>query len=359
MARQKYAPADGGSARRPSIAPTPPPPVMVVDDEPALRNLMSGWLHTSGYPVQSAATAEDALERQRATPAAVAVCDIRLPGRDGTWLMEQLRLLYPETALIVATGAPDVDSAVAGVRHGLVDYLCKPVSREQVCAAVGRGVARYRDAIECRMTPRSGHAPSAVWQPDPAVLRIQSGAALDGILATMVLRDENAFDHAHSVAELSLYLARELGIGESALLTIERAALLHEVGKLSLPDAILYKGGPLTPDELTLARQFPEIGYEMINGLWPFLAGAASIVRSVQEWFDGSGFARGLKGQAIPTGARIIAVADAYDAMTNPRAFKSAVSPAEAMEELQSRAGTQFDPRIVQLLAMSLGLALA
>ena len=331
-----------------------PPCVMVVDDEYTMRNLMTRWLRASGYPVQSAGSAEEALELQRHAPAAVALCDIRLPHHDGVWLSEQLRRFHPETAVIMTTGAPDMETALATLRNGVVDYLPKPFQRDQVCAAVGRGVARYRDALEASRPPSP--AQPAIQQFDQGGLQMQSAAALDGILATLALRDPAAFDHAHRVTELSIDLASALRVREPELSLIQQAALLHEIGKLSLPDSILRNAGPLTREEMDEARRFPEVGHDLITGLWPFLQGTAEVVRSVHEWYDGSGFPRGLSAERIVRGARIIAAADAYDAMTHPRVFRAAVSPAEAVFKLGCRAGTQFDPRVVDRVPSVLGM---
>ena len=349
-------PPTSDSHPQPAVEEGTPPCVMVVDDESTMRNLMTRWLRASGYLVQSAGSAEEALELQRQTPAAVALCDIRLPHHDGVWLSEQLRRFHPETAVIMTTGAPDMETALATLRNGVVDYLSKPFQREQVCASVGRGVARYRDALEALQPPPWAAQP-AIQPLDQGGLRMQSAAALDGILSTLALRDPHAFEHAQRVTELSIDLASALGVREPALSVIRQAALLHEVGKLCLPDSILRNAGPLTREEMDEARRFPEVGCDLIIGLWPFLQGTAEVVRSVHEWYDGSGFPRGLSAERIVRGARIIAAADAYDAMTHPRVFRAAVSPAEAVFELGCRAGTQFDPRVVERVPGVLGLS--
>ena len=159
-------------------------------------------------------------------------------------------------------------------------------------------------------------------------------------------RDGVTEGHSRRVADLSLIVARELGIDGDNLLDIERAGILHDIGKLAVPDAILSKPGPLTPDEWLEMRRHPDVGYDMVRNV-PFLGRAAEIIRSHHERFDGAGYPCSLKGEAIPLGARIFAVVDAYDAMTSDRPYRLARSHEEALEEIRHQVGTQFDPVLV------------
>jgi putative nucleotidyltransferase with HDIG domain len=159
-------------------------------------------------------------------------------------------------------------------------------------------------------------------------------------------RDGVTEGHSRRVADLSLIVAHELGIQGDDLLDIERAGILHDIGKLAVPDAILSKPGPLTPDEWVEMRRHPDVGHHMVRDV-PFLGRAAEIIRSHHERFDGAGYPRNLKGQEIPLGARIFAVVDAYDAMTSDRPYRLALSHEEALDEIRHQAGSQFDPVIV------------
>jgi len=159
-------------------------------------------------------------------------------------------------------------------------------------------------------------------------------------------RDGVTEGHSRRVADLSLIVARELGIDGDALLDIERAGILHDIGKLAVRDAILSKPGPLTPDEWVEMRRHPDVGYQMLRDV-PFLGRASEIVRAHHERFDGDGYPINLKGAGIPLGARIFAVVDAYDAMTSDRPYRLALSHTEALDEIRHQAGTQFDPVVV------------
>jgi putative nucleotidyltransferase with HDIG domain len=159
-------------------------------------------------------------------------------------------------------------------------------------------------------------------------------------------RDRVTDGHSRRVADLSLIVARELGIDGDDLLDIERAAILHDIGKLAVPDAILSKPAPLTSDEWLEMRRHPDVGHDLVRDV-PFLGRAAEIIRSHHERFDGAGYPRSLKGEEIPLGARIFAVVDAYDAMTSDRPYRLARSHEEALEEIRRQVGTQFDPVVV------------
>jgi len=159
-------------------------------------------------------------------------------------------------------------------------------------------------------------------------------------------RDGVTEGHSRRVADLSIIVARELGIDGDELLDIERAGILHDIGKLAVPDAILSKPGPLSPNEWVEMRRHPDVGYQMVRDV-PFLGRAAEIIRSHHERFDGSGYTRNLKEEEIPIGARIFAVVDAYDAMTSDRPYRLARSHEEALEEIRHQVGSQFDPVVV------------
>lgn len=167
------------------------------------------------------------------------------------------------------------------------------------------------------------------------------------LCSALDLRDRVTQGHSRRVADISLTVARQMGVDGEELLDIERGAILHDMGKITLPDAILSKPGPLTPEEWEEMRRHPEVGYRMVKDV-PFLHRAAEIVYAHHERCDGAGYPRGLKGEEIPLGSRIFAVVDAYDAMTSDRPYRGARPHEEALAEIQRHTGTQFDPEVVE-----------
>jgi putative nucleotidyltransferase with HDIG domain len=325
-------------------------PVLVVDDEMGVRDLMSRWL-AAGYDVKTACNADEALTRVQGDPPAVAVCDIRMPGHDGLWLAQQIRDASPDTAVIMATGVQDAASAVTSLKQGAIDYLTKPFGRDRLRDSVMRGVEwhrsaresrRWREALEVELNARRDRIVDAI-----ASLAIDGDAALDRMLSTLTLGDPNAYAHAYRVAALAVSIARAMGLPDADLPALEHAALLHDLGKLAIPDAVLRKPAPLTAEEQLLVRLHPAIGADLITGI-PYVAAAVEIVRHAHERTDGLGFPNGVRGGEIPVAARIVSVADAFDTMTRPRVFRDAISAREACLEVSRCAGTQFDPPIVE-----------
>jgi len=327
--------------------------VLIVDDEAGVRHLMRRWLESRGYTVAVAAGADKALELLAAAPTAVALCDLHMPGHDGLWLADQLRREHPDTAVIIATGVNDVSSAVASLRQGVVDYLTKPFERDRLCEAVSRGVEwhrsacdsrRWREMLEDEMHARRSHLEDVI-----ASQFVDSDDDLDVLLATLTATNPDAYAHAYRVAALSATVARALDFGELEVSTVERGGLLHDLGKLAMPEAVLRKPAPLTVEEQRLIRLHPRIGHELIEHV-PYLAAAAAVVRDAHERVDGLGYPHGSRAAEVWLGARIVAVADAYDTMTRARVFRDALAPAAALAELERCSGTQFDPRVVEAL---------
>ncbi|MBI2829309.1 MAG: HD domain-containing protein [Acidobacteria bacterium] len=182
-----------------------------------------------------------------------------------------------------------------------------------------------------------------------ASAEVRTAGALDAMLAVLSTHHPDAYEHARRVARHSVSIARVLGFKEPSLSDIERGALLHDIGKIAIPEGILLKPAALDDQETRLMRRHPEIGYRLIKHV-PMFAAAAEIVLGSHEAFDGRGYPRGLVGDAIPIGARIVAVTDAYDSMTHLRVYRHALTAADATREILHRRGTQFDPFVVDAM---------
>ena len=339
---------DQQAAPSPSVLPA----VLVVDDETGVRDLMARWLSSGGYAVSTASSAVEALDRVHVTAPAVALCDIRMPGRDGLWLAEQIRNDAPQTAVIMATGVQDVGSAVTSLRQGVVDYLTKPFGRERLRESVLRGLdwhraacdsRRWRESLDREVESKRRRLSDAL-----AALTIDSDIALDGLLSVLTLSDRDAYAHAYRVAALAASVGCAMRLSPEDMDALERAALLHDVGKLAMPDAVLRKPAPLTIEEQDVIRQHPQIASDLIAPV-PYLSAAAELVRDAHERVDGLGYPNGSPASDVALGARIIAVADAFDTMTRPRVFRDAISESEAVMELERCAGTQFDAGVVTI----------
>ncbi|HET7219202.1 MAG TPA: HD domain-containing phosphohydrolase [Vicinamibacterales bacterium] len=324
--------------------------ILIVDDEPAVRLVMRRWLESQGYEVRAAADTDQALSLLAASPASVVLCDLRMPGRDGLWLVDLLRRQHPEVGVIIATGVNDVEAVVEGLRQGVVDYLTKPFDRERLFDAVFRAVEwsesatdarRWREQLVREMREKQERIAEIVsqWPAD-------CEDTLDALFATLTAGNLDAYAHGCRVAALSATLAQALGCAADAVRTVQHAGLLHDLGKLVMPDAILRKPAPLSAEEQRIVRQHPAVGSSLVAKI-AYVADAAAIVRDAQERVDGLGYPRGCRGDAVALGARIVGLADAYDTMIRARVFRDAMTPEAAVAEIRRCRGTQFDPRVV------------
>lgn len=332
--------------------------VLVVDDETGIRGLMSQWVEALGCSAVEASSAEQAVQRMGEADCEVAVCDVNLPGHDGLWLARHIRSRHPETAVVLATGIQDIESAVGGLRAGIVDYLLKPFGRERFREALDRARGWHRaaaDASRWRLTA-SLELEARAQQLAAAVsgLAPSSDEALRGMVALLNVRNRPSYEHVVRVAALAAELAQGAELSPDAAGDLRRAALAHEVARAVVPETILWKPGELTSAEWDIVRREPEAAFTVFSAV-PFLAGAARILRAVRERFDGTGYPRALAADQIPLEARILAVADAYDTMVRPQAHREPLTPTEATREIVEGRGTQFDPVIADLLLQRLG----
>jgi len=331
-----------------------PTRILIVDDDASVRDVISVLLQEEGYECRTAAGAEEALEiaAQEAPP--LVISDMKMPGRDGIWLLEAFRERHPETAVVMLTGYGDTEAAVDCLRRGAVDYLLKPPKLTDLIRAIERALAkrrielarkRYQKKLERKVRDRTAELRSAFKD----IANTYQNTLL-ALVAALDAREHETSDHSQRVVKYTVAIAERLTLQGADMEELGRGALLHDVGKIGVPDAVLLKPGKLTTDEWTEMRKHPDIGYQMIQSI-PFLATPATIVLSHQERYDGGGYPRKLRGEEIHIGARIFAVADTLDAMTSDRPYRKATSFENAMAEIQRCAGSQFDPEVVRAFA--------
>lgn len=319
------------------------------------------WVAQSGFAPVEADAPDRALERLDDTGTAIALCNVAMPGDRGVTLARAIRERCATTAIIVSTSLPDIDVAVSSLENGVVDYLLAPFDQVRLGEALSLaidwhraslGAQQLQDSIQDRLRARRTMVAAAL-----AEAQSSSEDALDGLIAMLQLHEKDSRGHATRVAWLALALADELGAPDREIATIERGALLHDVGKLDIPSAILGKPAPLTDDEWLVMRTHPKVGYDLVRQFPVFSESSAELVLTHHEAFDGSGYPEGLQGQQIPRGARILSVADAYDSMTHPHTQRPALSPSMAVAEIQRCSGSQFDPEAVGALGRVMSLS--
>jgi putative nucleotidyltransferase with HDIG domain len=324
---------------------------LVVDDEELIRDLMVHTLNNYGYEVETAGNADEALERMDRSSMELALIDIQMPGKNGIELLREIVDKYPDTAVVMVSGINEIDTALTTMKMGAYDYITKPFTPSVVAQRIELALEKRRLIIENRnyqlnleklvkeRTEELERALNEIESTYDATIKVLGGA-LD-------LRDSETEDHCRRVAAYVLKLAKIIGIEEEKILQdLELGAFLHDIGKIGVPDTILLKPGKLTEEEKKVIETHPELGNDLIKQI-QFLKGASELVLSHHEWFDGSGYPRGLRGSDIPLPARLFTVADTIDAMTNDRPYRKAL-PIEAVgKELRKLSGVQFDPQIV------------
>jgi len=322
-----------------------------VDDDASVRDVISVLLSEEGYRCVVAASAEEALDLAQQEETPLVISDMKMPGHDGLWLLERLRDRLPDTAVIMLTGYGDTESAVDCLRRGAVDYLLKPPRLTDLIRAIERALAkrrielsrkRYQRKLEARVRERTADLRTALRD-----IATTYQNTLLALVTALDAREHETSDHSLRVVQYTVAIAERLSISGKDLEEIGRGALLHDIGKIGVPDAVLLKPGKLTPDEWIEMRKHPDIGFQMIQAI-PFLDTPAEIVRSHQERFDGGGYPRNLRKEEIHVGARIFAVADTLDAMTSDRPYRRGTSFANAIAEIDRCKGTQFDPEVVR-----------
>jgi response regulator RpfG family c-di-GMP phosphodiesterase len=267
---------------------------------------------------------------------------------DGVELKGQPSILTPPSS---SSPASNVQTAVESLKFGAYDFIMKPVHMDELLAAGERALEHRGLLIERRehQVVLERRVEEATRELGSTLRELESTyrTTLEALGSAIDTRDLGTHAHSRRVRGYSLAIARAYGMSEIDLRDLEHGVLLHDIGKFGIPDAILLKPGPLTPAEWKIMRTHPEIGRQLVEQI-PFLRGAVPIVYHHHERWDGTGYPLGLKAERIPLGARIFAVADAFDAMTFDRPYSRAISLEAARREIERSAGSHFDPRVVQ-----------
>ena len=332
------------------MSPDVTPRVLIVDDEPEITSILSD-LFEGQYDCTTAGSAEQALMALGVNHYELVVSDITMPGMSGLEMLPHIKGKSPNTVVVMISGMQTMESAIDALRLGAFDYVMKPFDLRQVEAVVKRALEhqdlivakqRYEDHLEELVEQRTQELDQALNSLEDAYR-----STLKALTAALETRDLETHGHSERVVSYSMRLGREYGLDSQTLKSLEFGSLLHDIGKIGVPDLILRKPAKLTPDEWVLMRQHPKHGQQILRGI-AFLEGAAKVVAQHHEKWDGSGYPLGLSGDDIDVCARIFSVADAFDAITSNRVYRKGKSYSDAARELDEWAGKQFDPRVVE-----------
>ncbi len=332
--------------------------VLVVDDEEPIRNALRKYLKQQQFEVYTAGSAEEALQQLRLHKVALMLSDIRMPGTSGVDLVPQALEIESDLAILMLTAVNDATSAALCMQRGALDYLTKPIELADLGRAVQRALKRREMHLENRhlnqwlkeeVTTRT-----AELQRERHRLERVSTATLEVLVNALEAKDPYLRGHSARVADLSANIATEMGLSEEDVERVRMAGRLHDLGKIGTRDAVVNKEGPLTADEFEHVKQHVIIGAQILAPL-VHLGDIVAMVKSHHERFDGSGYPDGLRGEDVPMGGRIIAVAEVYDALTTARPYQEKMTPEQAVERMAELSGTVLDPRVYEALVRLVG----
>jgi putative two-component system response regulator len=303
--------------------------LLIVEDNDVLREGLQEMLTYEGYAVLSARNGVEALEKMIAVTPSLILSDIAMPLMDGIQFYNLVREKpgWVTIPFLFLTAKADPEDVQIGRNLGAEDYLTKPINREELVTTIHSRLSRSR-------------------QVQMAQLQQAYLGSLTALANAVDLRERNTSGHVERVAAYSIAMARQIGWKEWQLEQLRYAAILHDIGKIHISENILFKKGLLTGEDLEIVRSHAVTGAEMIKNI-PFLMDTAPVVRHHHERWDGQGYPDGLSGEAIPEGARIVSIADAFDTMITVRPYSPARSLQEAYLEILSLSGERYDPTVV------------
>jgi len=305
--------------------------VLVIDDDLIVRELISDMLEAAGYEAVTAATAREALEVFMDEQIGLVVSDIVMPDLSGLELLEEMRLHQPSLPVVLVTGANTRDNLSEALTRGADGLVVKPFTQDEL-----------REAVE-KALERAGRSERELRE------RLLAPTLTSALANAIEAREEGMRGHCERLTVLAIRLGLTVGLGEEEIETIRLGALLHDIGKIGIPDSVLLKPGALSEDETQVMRTHTVIGDNLLEPI-DLLAAVRPIVRHHHERWDGLGYPDGLSGEEIPLGARIMAVADAVEAMSAERVYRGPLSEPEIVKELERGNGTQWDPILTDLV---------
>jgi cyclic di-GMP phosphodiesterase len=323
--------------------------ILIVDDNLNSLDAMQEIIQSAGYNTILARHGQEALDLLSTIKPMLIVSDLRMPRVNGIELLRVVRERYPDAGVVLLTGHGDIETAIEALKLGADDFLLKPINIDELLIAIERALERRQLLLERRQYQH------VLDQAHPDATRNAPIAAREGPDGVQGLLEAlgSALDHragldAHTrrAVGYAVVIATEYGLPEATIEQIVLGGLLHEIGKLGVPDAILLKRDELTREESAIMQRYPRTGAGIVAGI-PFLAGALPVIAHHHERWDGTGYPDGLKGQDIPVAARIFAVADAFELMTSDGAHAQAHSWRDARAEIERGAGTRFDPAVI------------
>ena len=330
------------------------PVILVVDDQPENIELLEAHLVPQGYEIVTAANGEEALGKLSSDQIDLILLDVMMPGMDGFEVTRRIRqdTIHRLLPIILVTALRDKEDRIKGIESGCDDFISKPFDKMELLArirsmlkvkAYNDLLSNYRKELESEVARRTAELTQAVEN-----IKAASLETIHRLSMAAEYKDMDTGEHIERMTRYSTVVARRMGLDESSIETIQYAAPMHDLGKIGIPDQILMKPGSLDPAEWEIMKQHSVIGAKILNGSnAEFIRLGETIALNHHEKWDGSGYPNNLKGLEIPIEARIVAIADVFDALTSKRPYKQAFSIEESLAIIKAGRGSQFDPEVV------------
>jgi putative two-component system response regulator len=318
--------------------------ILIVDDEATIRRLIRHRLSREGYQCREAGNAEQAREKLASNLTELIILDIRMPGKSGMELLPEIRARYPDTAVIMATAVADIDIAIQCMKGGAYDYIAKPFNLDEMVLSVNRALEKRKLELEIREYQQ--HLEQKVEEQTGEIRRVFLGA-IEALVFALEAKDKYTAGHSRRVTEIAVAIGKELGLPPADIEDLRWGGLLHDVGKIAVDQLIQNKPTKLTPEEYEHIMIHAHVGAGIVK---PVVNDkVVKMIEHHHDRYDGKGLHQVAAGKAIPLGARVLAVADSFDAMTSDRPYRSALSVEKALDEIRRCAGTQFDPVVADV----------
>lgn len=326
--------------------------ILIVDDEPMVRELLTTALTCEGFICHQATNVDEAFSAMEERQMDLVISDIMMPGRSGVELLKEVKQQDGDMAVLMVTGLTDTKTALECIKLGADDYIAKPFSITRVTLTVKRLLERRQLALEKKKYQAclESRVLAQTEQMRSTMLELQSAydETLNALVNALDAREKETGSHSERVMYYADLLACRVGMEPHQRESLARGSLLHDIGKIAISDKTLQKTTPLDEQEWREIHRHPQVGYDILSRI-SFLREAAEIILNHHERYDGSGYPNGIKGEAIPLGARIFALADALDAMTSDRPYRAALPFDAVTHEVIRCRGSQFDPHLTDL----------
>ena len=324
--------------------------LLIVDDEAAIRQLLSRKLSREGYQCEEAGSAEQALNMLAANSTALVILDIKMPGRSGIDLLPEIKLAHPDTAVVMATAVTEISVAIQCLKQGADDYICKPFNLDELALGVQRSLEKRN--LQLKIKEYQEYLQDKVEEQTGEIRRLFLGA-IEALVCALEAKDRYTGGHSRRVTETALALGDELGLSADDMEDLRWGSLLHDVGKIAVDQLIQNKPGRLTHEEYEHIMIHAHVGAGIVQ---PVVNDrVVEMIEHHHDHYDGSGLHQVVAGSDIPLAARILAVADAFDAMTSDRPYRPAMSREEALNEIKRCVTTQFDPLVAEAFLAMMG----